>query len=322
VQDVASSGKDAGIARRWSRFVSIGECMVEVAPTGGGTHALGYAGDSFNTAWYLRQLCGEGPSVYYLSAVGDDAVSEAMLSFMEEAGVGTSLIRRIPGKTVGLYLVTLDNGERSFSYWRSVSAARDLADGLDVLDGAGPDWLIYFSGITMAILAPAMRARLLERLANCRQAGAQVVFDPNIRPRLWENTATLRRMTAAAAGVADLVFPSFDDEAATFGDACPADTARRYIDHGARLCIVKNGGGAVHVAGADIVPFDHAVEPVAVPVDTTAAGDAFNAGVLAGLRTGAELKQCVALGCAVSRHVIAGRGALVALDPVAMGLTI
>lgn len=311
MQEASAKATGQGPLRPWSRFVGIGECMVEMAPTDGGSYALGYAGDSFNTAWYVRRLCGAGPVVDYLSAVGDDHVSDAMLRFMEEAGIGTSRVRRVPGKTVGLYLVTLTAGERSFSYWRSASAARDLAADLNALDAAGPGWLLYFSGITMAILTPAMRDRLLVRLADCRQAGAQVVFDPNIRPRLWEDAATLRKMIEAAAGMADLVFPSYDDEAMTFGDAAPHATASRYLGLGAGMCIVKNGAGSIHVAGRGLEPFDHPVDPVTDPIDTTAAGDAFNAGCLAGIRNGADLAQCLALGAAVSRHVIGGRGALV-----------
>lgn len=314
VQDAASNENRAGTLMHWTRFVAIGECMVEVAPAAGGGYGLGYAGDSFNTAWYLRRLCGAGPAIDYLSAVGDDAVSDAMLHFMMGAGIGTAPVRRIPGKTVGLYLVTLEAGERSFSYWRSASAARDLAEGLDALDGVGAGTLLYASGITMAILSPPMRERLLSALSACRAAGAQVAFDPNIRPRLWEDAATMRRVTEAAAGAADLVFPSFDDEAATFGDATPAATAARYLGLGARLCIVKNAGGPIHAAGQGVVPFVHPVDPVTVPVDTTAAGDAFNAGVLAAMRAGADLPGCLSLGAAVSRHVIGGRGALVPIE--------
>lgn len=315
VTDTGTSGP----TWRWTRFVSIGECMVEMAPTGAGAYALGYAGDTFNTAWYVRRLCGTDPAIDYLSAVGDDSVSDAMLRFMQDAGIGTSLVRRVPGKTVGLYLVTLDAGERSFSYWRSASAARDLAEGLGGLDAAGPGWLLHVSGITLAILAPPMRDRLLRRLAACRAAGAVVSFDPNIRPRLWEDAATMRAVIEAAAATADVIFPSFEDEAASFGDATPKATAARYLSHGARLCIVKNGGAAIHVAGQGVAPFDHPVEPVAQPVDTTAAGDAFNAGVLTGFRTGAELTACLALGCAMARHVIGGRGALVPVDPDTLG---
>ena len=94
-------------------------------------------------------------------------------------------------------LVTLTAGDRSFSYWRSGSAARDLAAGLDVLDAAGPDWRFFFSGITMAILTRVLHDRLLDRPAACREAGAQVVFDPNIRPRLWEDAATMRKTIGA-----------------------------------------------------------------------------------------------------------------------------
>ncbi|MEC8581608.1 MAG: PfkB family carbohydrate kinase, partial [Pseudomonadota bacterium] len=102
--------------------LAIGECMVEMAPTGDGHYAMGFAGDTFNTAWYLRKLAGDDLNVSYFSAVGDDAASAQMTAFMQDAGV-TPELRVIPGASVGLYMISLKDGERSFSYWRSASAA-------------------------------------------------------------------------------------------------------------------------------------------------------------------------------------------------------
>ena len=109
------------------RVVCVGECMVELAPAGDGLLRQGFAGDTFNTAWYLKRLRPDW-QVDYLSAVGSDAISDAMLGFMAAAGIGTDHVARRTERTVGLYLITLDKGERSFSYWRSQSAARTLAD--------------------------------------------------------------------------------------------------------------------------------------------------------------------------------------------------
>ena len=39
-----------------NRILCIGECMVELAPTDDGTYRQGFAGDTFNMAWYLRRL--------------------------------------------------------------------------------------------------------------------------------------------------------------------------------------------------------------------------------------------------------------------------
>ena len=302
-------------ARKITRVIAIGECMVEMAPQDDGTHNRGFAGDTFNTAWHLKRLDLTGVSVDYLSAVGDDALSAQMVAFMEAAGIGTGHLRRIEGASVGLYVITLIGGERVFSYWRSASAARRLADGLGALDGVGKETLVYVSGITLAILPPEGRATLKERLRRCRRAGATVAFDPNIRPRLWEDAAILRAETEDAAACADVVFPSHEDEAAIFGDTDPVATAARYLDLGSAVCIVKDGPGPVSVvmAGHDITRID--VEALPSPVDTTGAGDAFNASVLASWIAGRNLSESVRRGCGTASLVVMQSGALV--HPVA-----
>ena len=281
--------------------------MVELAPAGQGLLRQGFAGDTFNTAWYLKRLCPQW-QVDYLSAVGRDAISEAMLGFMAGAGIGTEHVVRRAERTVGLYLISLDRGERSFSYWRGQSAARTLADEPEALRrglaGAG---LVVISGITLAILAPDRRKVLLEAL---RVSGAVIAFDPNMRPRLWPDRAEMLAAVAEAAGVADIVLPSFDEEAALMGDATPEATLARYRAMGPRVVVVKNGGGRIHACdAAGEVRFD----PTPIkPVDTTAAGDSFNAGFLAARFGGAGLVASVAAGSALAGRVIGRPGALVA----------
>ncbi|MEO2038738.1 MAG: PfkB family carbohydrate kinase, partial [Martelella sp.] len=70
-------------------ILSIGECMVEMAPRADGAYMRGFAGDTFNAAWYLAKLLPEDATVDYFTAVGTDAVSGEMLEFMERSGVGT-----------------------------------------------------------------------------------------------------------------------------------------------------------------------------------------------------------------------------------------
>jgi 2-dehydro-3-deoxygluconokinase len=121
-----------------STFLAIGECMVEMAPTGGGTFAKGFAGDTLNTAWYVRKSLSQDWAVSYLTAVGNDQISEEMIAFLDGAGLTTDHIQRLNDRTIGLYLIQLNDGERSFAYWRSQSAARCLADDAAALsDGDG-----------------------------------------------------------------------------------------------------------------------------------------------------------------------------------------
>lgn len=295
------------------RVVCIGECMVEMAPEADGRFVMGFAGDTFNTAWYLRRILPPDWQIDYLTAVGDDAISVRMATFFAAEGIGTDHVRHIAGGTVGLYMITLSGAERGFSYWRSTSAARRLAEDEDALQRAlaGAD-LAYVSGITLAILPPADRARLLAALAAAQAAGTLLAFDPNMRPRLWPDVDTMRRAVQAAAAAMDIVLPSFDEEALHYGDASPDATARRYGDAGAGMVVVKNGAGEITLrqSGQELRFQPPEAEQV---VDTTAAGDSFNAGFLAAYLRGGPLPEAMADGARLARHVIRARGALVRL---------
>ena len=294
------------------RLVAIGECMIEMAPAGGADQfRMAFSGDTFNTAWYAQRLLPKDWRVDYVTAVGTDPVSDRMVGFIAEAGIGTGHIARVPDRGVGLYLISLDRGERSFTYWRSHSAARLLAEDerrLDAaLDGAG---LAYVSGITLAILEPAARDRLLAALARARATGVPVAFDPNLRPRLWPDTASMCAAVMEAAATSDIVLPSHEDEATFFGDASPEATLERYRGAGCRVIVVKNGPGQILAADGE-ARIDFSPEPVKTVRDTTAAGDSFNAGVLAARAAGAPLAAAVADGSRVAAKVIQGPGALV-----------
>jgi len=293
------------------RFVAVGECMVEMAPTPDGTYALGFAGDTFNTAWYARKCFAPSATVSYVTAIGSDRVSERMTAFLQDSGIDTASILRRTDKTVGLYMIQLENGERSFAYWRSDSAARTLAQDKDQLKRAlAGASLIYLSGITLAILPPSDRCHLLEALQACRESGAKIAFDPNLRPRLWPDLDTMRSAVMDFARFCDFVMPSFEDEEAHFDDATPVATAERYREAGALRVVVKNGPEDVLCSGPEGQRV-FAQEPVHEIVDTTAAGDSFNAAFLASFITGGDLQHAVNAGAKLASQVIRHRGALV-----------
>ena len=294
------------------RILSIGEAMVEMsrAPDPD-LWRMGFAGDTLNTAWYLRRLLDDAWQVDYLTRVGTGDFSTRMVEFLRAEGLGTAHVSRQPDAEIGLYAISLTNGERSFSYWRDTSAARRLADDPTLLHAALQGCaMAYLSGITLAILPPQGRIGLLQALDRARQAGTTVVFDTNLRPRLWADVDTMRAVTQDAAGRADLVLPSFDDEAALFGDADPQATLDRYLALGAGQVVVKNGGGPIRFGGRDGAGHidDLSVEP---PVDSTAAGDSFNAGYLAARLTGADCAGAIRAGHALGRQVIRHPGALI-----------
>lgn len=295
------------------RIVSIGECMGELSETGApGALSMGFAGDTLNTAFYLRQSLGSEWAVDYVTAVGTDGLSERMLDFLHSEEIGTAHIRQLPDKTIGLYYITLKDGERSFTYWRNDSAARRLASDPAALTRAleGAD-VAYWSGITLAILPNQDRVALIEALSQFAGRGGRVVFDPNLRPRLWDNPETMRGWIHRAAAVSDLCLPSFDDEATWFGDADPTETAHRYHAEGARRVIVKNGAGAVTFLAANGQTGTLPIPLAERVVDTTAAGDSFNAGFLAAELGGKTVEESIEAGARLAAKVIGARGALV-----------
>lgn len=297
-----------------TNLVSIGECMVELAPSGGDDmYHLAFAGDTLNTAWYAAQLRPDW-TVRFVSRVGQDAISDRMVGFLDRSGITTDRIQRSPDRSVGLYLIEVQNGERSFSYWRDQSAARQLADDPGGLAQALAEGdILYFSGITLAILPEAGRHTLIDVLAAARARGQCVAFDPNLRPRLWSDPGTMRAVVMRAAAISDIILPSHEDEAMHFGDADPQATRLRYLEAGASTVIVKNGGGPVdfHHDGqsGQVIP-----QEVADVVDTTAAGDSFNAALLTALGGPKPLQSILAAAGGVAAHVIRHPGALVPLE--------
>ncbi len=300
------------------RFLSIGECMIELASLGGDMMRKGFAGDTFNTAWYARAFLPKSWSVEYFTALGDDRASGEMLEFMASSGVETGSIRRLAGKAPGLYMIHLDQGERSFSYWRSASAARHLADDRETLAAAidAAD-VIYFSGITLAILAPEARRTLLELTRTARESGKTVAFDPNIRPRLWTDKQEMLSSISEAAATASIVLPGFDDEAAHFGDASVEKTIERYCGLGVSSVVLKDGakGATISEQGATIhIP----AHPPTALVDTTSAGDSFNGGYLARLAAGDSPPDAARFAARVASAVIGQPGALITREKLGL----
>ncbi len=293
------------------RIACIGEVMIELVAEGDDLARLNVAGDTYNTAVYLRRLLPDDVSVSYVTALGSDAFSDRILADIAHHGLETGHIERRTGKMPGLYAIsTSDEGERSFSYWRSDSAARTLFQdpceiGLDHLDDFD---LLFLSGITVAILPPDIRAALGTYLDRFRAAGGIVAYDSNHRPLLWEDTATAQAVNMEMWARADIALPSVDDECALFGDPGEAEVLERLTGAGAQFGALKRGPeGPCALSGP---AEDLSFPPVTQVIDTTAAGDSFNAGVLAALIRGEGLGQAMEAGHGLASRVIQTKGAI------------
>lgn len=295
------------------RIACVGEVMVELSDVTGQSARVGVAGDTFNTAVYLvRALRGTGISVSYVTALGTDPFSDRILASITGHGIDARLIERRHGEMPGLYAIeTSPSGERSFSYWRSASAARRLFSpgGTVSLGDLDQFDLVLFSGISMAILPTEVRRSVLDWADRFRESGGTLAYDSNHRPRLWESPETARTVNEAMWMRADIALPSGDDEQALFGDASVEAVAGRLAGWGVTNGAMKRGAdGPLDLSGAHV--FTPSGPPVTV-VDTTAAGDSFNAGYLAAIAQGQDSAAAMAAGHALAGKVIGVRGAII-----------
>lgn len=293
-------------------FMAIGEAMIEMAVIGPENYKRGFAGDTFNTSWYLAKTLPSDWKVSYFTGLGSDAASAELRTFGEASGVDMSPIKTVAGKTVGLYMIHLDDGERSFSYWRSDSAARQMAsDSRTMKEAFATADVLFFSGITMAVILPENRKAFIEELANARASGKTVVYDPNQRLRLWTDQEEMTRTNTQAASVSDVVLPSFDEEQLFYGDTSPEATIERYHSLGVKTVIVKDGAASVTAENKGENAIKVRPSIIENVVDSTAAGDSFNAGFCAAYFAGAPLAAAIEAGANLAGQVVQAHGALV-----------
>ena len=293
-------------------IASIGECMLELSGQTGPNWRMGFAGDTFNTLWALHALSPDRPATY-VSAFGDDPFSRDQIAFFAANGIGVGNSPVIAGARPGLYAITLTGAERAFTYWRSDAAARQLAsDPTALAKSLENQALVYFSGITLAILDAPARQTLLSAVATARKAGSLVAFDPNYRPRLWPSRETAQAAILQALAVADIALPTFPDEQMLFGDETPEVTAKRLGKLTGEV-VVKNGEQPALIALNGASQTVDAVH-VATPVDTTGAGDSFNGGYLAARLAGHAPADAARRAHKVAAAVVQVRGALAPFD--------
>ena len=302
------------ILRNTPRIALIGECMIELQQRADGSLQQSFGGDTLNTAVYLSRAMADKAQVDYVTALGDDSFSDAMCKIWRSEGIGLDLVQRLPGRLPGLYCIQTDaNGERRFLYWRNEAAVRDCftTPAAEPILAALPDYnVLYFSGITLAVLGMQGRARLIKTLSEARQRDARIVFDNNYRPRLWASVEEARAAYRSVLPYVDLALLTVDDEQALYGFADAQEVFAAYAQFGTPEVVLKRGAEAclIRCAGEAFEVPAHKVDKV---VDTTAAGDSFSAAYLARRLLGGSPAEAAQAGHELASRVIQVPGALI-----------
>jgi 2-dehydro-3-deoxygluconokinase len=301
------------------RAICVGEALIEFVRGGDGRFSLTCAGDTFNVAVYLARA---GIDAALATALGDDPYSEAIMTLASAEGVSSDLVLRMRGRLPGLAVVDTDTaGARHHRHWREEAPARELFELPDwsrMAEGLLKSKLIYFSGITLSLYSNIGLGRFLAVVEMARSQGVKVAFDGNFRPRGWRgDLSRTRAVFIEALKRIDIALPAYDDEAVLWGDPSPEATVARLQAFGIPEIVVKNGPNSALVAAAganEFVP----VPEVVVPVDTTAAGDSFNAGYIAARLSGKGPNEAASAAHQLAGQVIRHRGALMPRAAMAM----
>ncbi|ANW02681.1 sugar kinase [Bradyrhizobium icense] len=301
-----------------SRVACIGECMVELKQADGGLFSRGYGGDTLNTAVYLARL---GAGADYITALGDDSLSDEMIAGWAAEGIGTGRVARLPGKLPGLYMIeTDDKGERRFFHWRDSAAARSLMDlpqTPEILNSLAGYDVVYLSAITLSLYSGEGRARLFAALKRAREAGVRFAFDTNFRPRGWPDLDIARAVFQEAFAAADIVLASTEDLLPLYpGESNEALLARI---PGAEVVLKLSQPASILRLHRVLHPVK--AEPLKAPVvDTTAAGDSFAAAYVAARLAGADPIEAAQAGHRLAGVVVCHPGAIIPRAAMPPGL--
>lgn len=307
-----------------TRFVCFGEVLIRLAAPGrelllrSPRLEVSFAGAEANVAVALACL---GHDARLASVLPDNPLGHAAVRELRRYSVDTRAVAFGPGR-MGLYFLTPGAGRRAadITYDRAHSAFAEAApsaiDWQSLLDGA--DWL-HVSGVTPAVSARAVDATL-HAMTLARAAGARISFDANFRAKLWETRgADPRPVLDAIFAEADLAFAAPRDLTLITGASYAADEdgARaafaRYPKLQRIACTQRRILAAEHhTLSASMFTRESAVRSEACEVsgivDRIGAGDAFAAGLLHGLATGAPDQSALdfALAAACIKHTIPG----------------
>lgn len=283
----------------------IGECMIELQQVGAELRK-GFGGDTLNTAVYLSRLtASKAVNVSYVTALGEDKISQEMVENWNAEGIDTQFVQRSKSKQPGLYMVETDEvGERSFLYWRNDSAAKYWLETAsnELIEKLIKQDAIYLSGISLAILSPQSREKLYDLLGRCQAAGGKVIFDNNYRPQLWDSAEQAAENYKRLLSVTHTGLLTFDDEQAVFGDTNLDECIARTRALGVKEIVIKRGGKeCLLVTNKETISVEANTIAKDKVIDTNAAGDSFAAGFMA-----KRLLGETAINAAKKAHQIAG----------------
>ncbi|MGQ5836997.1 aminoimidazole riboside kinase [Serratia sp. IR-2025] len=267
-----------------NRVWVLGDAVIDLVPENTNGYLKCPGGAPANVAVGIARLGGDSA---FIGRVGQDSFGAFLQRVLSDEGVDIGHMRPDPEHHTSTVVVDLDlQGERSFTFMVQPSADLFLQpDDLPAFQRG--EWLHLCS---IALSQEPSRSAAFTAMERIRAAGGRVSFDPNIREEVWRQPEALRPCLQKALLLADVVKLS-REELAFISHLDDLENAIRWMmqTYSLRLLLVTLGGDGVYVH--DGQRLRHFPAAPVVPVDTTGAGDAFVAGLLAALARLHELPQ-------------------------------
>lgn len=246
----------------------IGECMMELSGAGN-SYDRAFAGDAYNSALYAKRRH-DDIDVQILTAVGTDPISEAMVTQWDRDRIGHRLVMTSESAHPGIYTISTDDGERSFTYWRKDSAATELMSLMseDVYRETAQFNYIFFTGITLAILSDEDKAAFLALIAALKEKGKTIAFDPNYRAVLWQDAKHATHWITKAYQLADIALPGLADHREIFNHQGIEDVRTFLQDFQIKEIILKADKAGIFGYLQDQDPVHLAITSECNPRDT------------------------------------------------------
>lgn len=289
-------------------IVSLGEPLYEFSelPERNRTWLQGFGGDTMNCAIAAAR---QGASVGYITRLGRDEFGAQFLALWKEEGLDVSGVGIDPDAHTAVYFITHGPAGHVFSYLRAGSAAsrmrpEQLPD--DLIRGAR---FFHTSGITQSISASACDTAFAA-MDLARSSGVQVVYDANLRLRLWP-AARARAVITAAIPKADLFLLSVDEAQVLCDLHAPQAIVEWCLGRGARRVALKLGKAGVIASdgGRQLQLAGHVVQSV----DATGAGDCFAGALMARMAAGDDFWAALRYANAAAALTTTGYGAVAPL---------
>ncbi|MEK5382394.1 sugar kinase [Niallia sp. FSL W8-0635] len=289
--------------------ISIGETMVLFTPNTLGKirYANQYtsriAGAETNTLIGLAKL---GHQAGWISRLGRDEFGEQILNTVRGEGVDVSKVVMDDGAPTGiLFKEILNQDSVNIYYYRKDSAASKLSPNDLDKDYIANAKFLYLSGITPA-LSPSCRKTVFESIDMAKDNGLKIVFDPNIRRKLWKEEEA-RKVILEIAGKSDVILPGISECEFLFGTREYTQAVQSFHELGVETVIVKLGDKGAYYSTFDSKGYIDSY-PVKAVIDPVGAGDGFAAGVLSGFLDNLPISESVKRGCAIGAMVCSTNG--------------